>query len=272
MNPRRTTPILIAAFAALSQPAFAQGVPLLPAEQGRAKAPSATAGQGVAIARASGPAWLEKKIDLDIRNASVLDAVKGVLAAAGAGKANVDTEIEIPSEMRLTLAVKGVRARDALAAVARLGGAVAYVSQTDDLAAVQLRPRTENAPMVIPMTPNPLILSDNPLANLFQGDRRALSGKSVSVDKRDAEVREILKDVLTRADVAFIFDEIPENVKRSFVFENVPLPSALDLICQSADLAWSVTGTGDRTVVRIFKPTPRRPSRSGRTTTPGATR
>lgn len=264
----RTTSLLCIPLALVALSAGAQDTD--EATVGQVRSSVRSSGQGVAIARTTGPAWLEKKIDIDIRNASVKDAVKSVLAAAGVAKFDFATETDIPTEMRLTVAVKGVRARDALAAVSRLGGAVAYVSQSDKETVIQLRPRTENAPIVIPMPNQPRILPDIP--TIFGNGRAALANKKVSLDRRDTDLRDILKELLKKAEVDFVLEDgVPDDARRSFVFNDIPLSSALDLICQSADLAWSVNQTGKRQVVRIYKPKPRQSLR-GNTTISGASR
>lgn len=61
----------------------------------------------------------------------------------------------------------------------------------------------------------------------------------VKLDARNIEVRDALKKVLEQAKLAFVMDDdVPEKLKRSFTFENVPIATALDVICRSADIGW----------------------------------
>lgn len=76
--------------------------------------------------------------------------------------------------------------------------------------------------------------------NQYSGGRgAALPDKRVKLDSRNAKIRDLLKDVLKQADLPYALDnDVPEDVKRSFTFENVPVSMALDLITRSVEIGW----------------------------------
>jgi hypothetical protein len=76
----------------------------------------------------------------------------------------------------------------------------------------------------------------------------------VSIDRRDAPMRDVLGDVLRQAklDLA-VDDDVPADQKRSFTFENVTVGTALDAICQSAGLGWRAEQTPGGVLVRVGK-------------------
>ena len=93
--------------------------------------------------------------------------------------------------------------------------------------------------------------------------RSTLPNKRVSLDKKNADVRECLKDILKQADLSFaLADDLPSDAK-SFTFSNVPIATALDMICESIEVGWTAERSGDgKPVVRVGK---RYKSRSGAT-------
>jgi hypothetical protein len=272
------TRLSLAALAALI------AVPALAQEATVPAVPALSAGVGVpqppAVAM---PAWMSKEVSLDIRALGVLDAVKKVLLAAGVDADKVEADFELPKDVQITLSLKGARANDALAGIARLGGAVAYVSETNGKTSVVLRKRqTAVAPNVytlnadgyrsaiaaLPGVPSPGIVDNQVRRALTMAQNtirevpafvtvmsaRSLPDKRVSLDKRGADVRDALKDVLKQAGIDYALEEdVPEKLKRSFTFENVPIGTALDVICKSAEIGWRAERSGDKTIVRVGK-------------------
>jgi hypothetical protein len=71
-----------------------------------------------------------------------------------------------------------------------------------------------------------------------------LGDARVKLDVRNASIRDSLKDILKQAGLDYALeDDVPDDVKRSFTFENVPIATALDVICRSVDIGWSVQRT-----------------------------
>jgi hypothetical protein len=233
--------------------------------------------QATARTRSSGivatrtPSWLDSQIDIDINNASITDAVKKVLDAAKTGSDRVVVEFATPKDQKVTLKAKGVAARDALAAIARLAGANAYVGQEDGKAGVWLRRRAETVNGPVFFTGNGAGMSVDVQRQvqdaLRQAQRattqatrtpfvynligsRSLPDRRVSLDARGTDVREALKTVLKQAKLDYALeDDVPEDAKKSFTFENVPIATALDVICQSAGVGWRVERTRNVVVV-----------------------
>lgn len=76
----------------------------------------------------------------------------------------------------------------------------------------------------------------------------------VKLDVRGSDVRDILQTILKQAHLDYALeDDVPDTPKRSFTFENVPVGTALDVICQSADIGWRVETHGGKTLVRVGK-------------------
>lgn len=208
----------------------------------------------------SGPKWLESTIDIDINRATIVDGIRAVLAAAKVSVEGVESELELPRDTRVSLSATRVKVRDALAAIARLGGAIAYVAETDGRVTIQLRKRTDTGTFVVPLPPGSsgFGLSGS---NTFPGGSNftvttnlpALA-KRISIDRRDADLRDSLRDVLKQALVDFSLEaDIPDDVRKSFTFDNVPLRDALNLMCQSGEIAWRIETSNGKPLVRIGK-------------------
>lgn len=231
--------------------------------------PIAALGQGAATATgqasralattAGTPKWMELAIDVDINRATVLDGIRAVLAAAKVSVEGVESEMELPPDARITVVANRVKVRDALAAVARLGGALAYVAETDGKVTIQLRKRTDTGTVVVPMPPNAsgFVQSTTTIPGgpgfTFPTGAPALNVR-VSVDRRDADLRDALRDVLKQAGVDFAVEaDVPDDVRKSFTFDNVPLRDALTLMCLSAEVGWRVETGNGKALVRISK-------------------
>ncbi len=248
-----------------------------PARPGRLKMT-----RGLTLASAS-PGWLEKEINLNIKNEKPGDAIKQVLRAAGksADKVEIDEGVAAP---QISLSIKNVQTRDALAAIGRLAGATAYVTDDDDKIVVRLKKRSavevytvsgfssfpaearkdfENAlvtsrealaqirtrlPEIVSMPGRPGFPANATLIQSF------LPSKMVSLDVKDQDIREVLKTLLKQADVSYVLEEdIPEGKRHSFTFENVSLRTALDVVCESVGIGWGVKRSENKPLVQIGK-------------------
>ena len=241
-----------------------------------------TATRTIALSR---PAWLEKVIDLNIKNERPADAIKRIVKQAGKTVENVELD-EGLADVRLSLSVRGVKVGDALAAVGRIGGAVASVADRDDRVTVYLKKRNERVAMLSEMPAMGSLFVGGDNAAAFPKETRIeieraladagrtiervkpqmtgiartmppfasfttmfakLPDKRVSIDLKKVEIREALKKILGDAGVAYALDDdLPTDASRSFTFENVPLGTALELICASAGIGWRAEKTDDK--------------------------
>lgn len=244
-----------------------------PLPQGRVMPMQAT-GNGMLMPR---PEWLDKVISLNFKNEKPADAAKIILKAAGRALETVEIDKDLPSP-QISLTIKNVQVGDALAAIGRLANATALVSEKDDKVTVHLRKRTTMLTTQVYTNTSKvpadvrrevdqaLSISRNAIASIspnpgFQGALGIsawLPNKKVSLDVRNTDAREILKNLLKQADVSYILeDDVPENKKFSFTFENVPLRTALDMVCQSLEVGWgaqkSINEKDSKVTVRIGK-------------------
>ncbi|WP_309706930.1 hypothetical protein [Armatimonas sp.] len=375
--------LTLALTVALTSTTFAQDLQR-PAQQPRASGTgrSVTGLTGVA---SSSPDWFSKTINVDIKNATLADAIKKILEAADVKVAKIDDQLEPDKKNKLSLKLDGVNVRDALAAVSRLYASQAFVLSEDGKTTIELKNRVADAvispfsgsgsfsgPGSFPFgqavgggsgrTTNVFITGnaerykdlpdkkidikvqegtaldvvkaicekagldyeldkdlkneskvsmtmtgvsvgnalDNaagllrcgwkaekkgdkvkiyfgkkyPGPSLFGGTGRvvlptmpelpivgnlftrttSLPSKRVSLDKKSTDVRECLKDILQQADLSYaLADDLPSDPK-SFTFSNVPLATALAMICGSIDLGWSTEGSADgKPVVKVGK-------------------
>lgn len=210
-----------------------------------------------ALASVPEPAWLEAKISLDVSNISIADALAKVLDAAKVVGSKIDNASAVSTDTKITLKVENVATRDAIAAIARLGGAGAFITTENDKYTIILRKRTTTFTAPIVVTPGSTSITAETQQRIAEATRdyanaarlransalgysyNLLPSKQVSLDVRNKNVRDTLKTILNQADVDYVLeDDVPENVKKSFTFENVPLSTALDVICQSANVGW----------------------------------
>jgi type II secretory pathway component GspD/PulD (secretin) len=228
------------------------------------------------------PGWLDKEIDVSLKNQKLGDAVKQILKAAGKNVDKVEIDEGVASP-QISVAAKGVKVRDALAAVGRLAGATAYVIDEDDKITVRMKKRdavevytgytisSSGMPAGARKEyENAMIASREALAQIrtefptivsrpggFSGamaTQSFLPDKSVSLDVKDQDVREILKTLLKQAEVDFVLEEdIPENKRHSFTFSNVSLRAALDVVCESVGVGWGVKRGEKKPLVHIGK-------------------
>jgi hypothetical protein len=82
----------------------------------------------------------------------------------------------------------------------------------------------------------------------------AASPVRIKIDLKDRSVRDALKEILTAAKLEYaIDDDVAADLKRSFVFENVRLMTALNAVCESAGIGWRVENIPTSLLVRISK-------------------
>jgi hypothetical protein len=82
----------------------------------------------------------------------------------------------------------------------------------------------------------------------------AASPVRIKIDLKDRSVRDALKEILTAAKLEYaIDDDVADDIKRSFVFENVRLMTALNAVCESAGIGWRVENIPTGLLVRISK-------------------
>ena len=234
----------------------------LPPAQGRATG----SGSRTVITAAASPKWLDSKIDLDFKDASIPDAIKKVMEAAKSDSDTVDSDVTFPSSLKVSLKANDVTARDVLAAVARLGGALAYITDKDGKATVWLRKRTpQNAPVIwttsngsgssisvdVQRQVEDAIAMANRASRQATGEilaytntTRRLPDRRVSLDVKNSDVRDVLKTLMKQTGLDYVLEgDVPDNTKKSFTFENIPVGMALDVVCESAGIGWRAERT-----------------------------
>lgn len=220
-------------------------------------------------------AWAAKKIDLDVRDISVLDAIKQILEKADLSEYEIAPEVaEIAKDRKVTLVFRDIRANDALASVCRLAGGVAMSETSNGKTKISIIKRNAAQARVFTLgTPWPgrnspqfeaqiqeAIAQANRAVSRYTfsvgsgfGLDKALAEKRVNIDVRKKDVRDVLKDLLNKADVGIALEDDVPDTKHSFTFENVPLSVALDVVCRSVDIGWRAEKQGGKTVIRIGK-------------------
>jgi hypothetical protein len=217
--------------------------------------------------------WLEKEINVNFKNEKPGEAVKQILKAAGRKLDAVEVDEGLPAP-EISLTVKNVKVRDVLAAIGRLANATAYVSEKDEKATVHLRKRmVEFGAQVFTSTSDSFPAEAQAQINRAMKQAQEhiavakpfvkatgigswLPDKRVSLDVRNTDAREILKALLKQADVNFVLEEdVPDDKKFSFTFEDVPLRMALDTVCASMKVGWGTQKSGEdkKATVRIGK-------------------
>lgn len=197
----------------------------------------------------------EKKIDLDVREGSVVDVLKAITQQAGIA---YELEDGLKSDAKLTLSMKEATVGSALDMIARLLNAGWKPEKKDGKVKVTFSKKlARNQDMIFTTPPSTSrTLVPTPAMPSFGSTlfRNALPDTRVSLDKKKTDPREILRDVLKQANVAYaIGDDLPSEPK-SFTFENVPLTTALNMICESIGASWTTErGTDGKPLVRIGK-------------------
>jgi hypothetical protein len=100
---------------------------------------------GLTAAMSSGPDWFSKTINLDIKNATLAEAIKKILEEADVKVTKIEDQLEPNKKNKLSLKLDGVNVRDALAAVSRLYAAQAFVLSEDGKTTIELKNRVAEA-------------------------------------------------------------------------------------------------------------------------------
>jgi hypothetical protein len=209
---------------------------------------------------------LRTKINLEANGMPLTEALKQVLEQA---KIPYQIEPDVPADAKVTMTLKNVPASDALSLLTRESG-IGWVYEKKDkdekvsvgkkYVGHRYRINTTNgntfysAPYTIDSRLVEKQVQDamkqateaSKLAqkyqyqfNLFTSYGVHLPDTRVKLDVRNGNLRDILKDVLKQAHLDYALDnDVPEDQKRSFTFENVPIATALDVITRSADIGW----------------------------------
>jgi predicted RNA-binding Zn-ribbon protein involved in translation (DUF1610 family) len=256
-------------------------------------APSAPQGRFSTIYFAADDETLQTKVALDAKDMPVVEALKQVLDQA---KVKYDIDSDVPTDKKITMTLKNVPLSAVLGILTREAGVGWHYSRklkADKAKEVEksgraakfdaadfettIRISKKGASNVIALMPGGAVRVESTQRAVEEAMARARSAttmpdsllynaytparmpdKLVKVDSRNANLRDVLKDVLKQAGLDYALeDDVPEDVKRSFTFENIPISMALDVICRSAEIGWraerSGTGKEIKTVVRIGK-------------------
>ncbi len=203
-----------------------------------------------------------KKLDIEVKDSAALDVVKQICEKAG-----LEYELEdgLKADGKVGIVMRSVSVGNALDSAAGLLGCGWKAEKKGDKIKISFSKkhpgpgfnfrmgtgRTGQAfSTVAPSVP---FLGDLPLI----GDRfrsATLPSKRVSLDKKNTDVRECFKELLKDADLSYaLADDLPTDAK-SFTFSNVPLSTALDMICESIEVGWvAESGPDGKPVIRIGK-------------------
>jgi predicted RNA-binding Zn-ribbon protein involved in translation (DUF1610 family) len=247
---------------------------------------------------AADDATLQTKVELDAKDMPVVEALKKVLDQA---KAKYEIDSDVPTDKKVTMTLKNVPLSAVLGILTREAGVGWHYSRklkADKAKELEkndkptkfdaadfettIRISKKGASNVFALMPGGAVRVESTQRAVEEAMARARSAtalpeslfyqsyaparmpdKLVKVDSRNANLRDVLKDVLKQAELDYALeDDVPEDVKRSFTFENIPISMALDVICRSAEIGWRAERTGAgkeaKTVVRIGKKYARR--------------
>jgi len=194
------------------------------------------------------PDWFSKSIDIDFRGLSLVDAVKKILDAAKVKYDKIDVSFDAP-KTKFDLKAKDINARDALAAMARFGGAQAYVSQEDGKTVIELRKRT-NETALLPTSPFGGGFTLNaPGASAFSGFNglpsriseryKDLPEKKLDLDVREGSVADVLKIIAQQTGIAYELEGgLKSDAKLTLSMNDATLGSALDMIARLLNAGW----------------------------------
>lgn len=202
------------------------------------------------------------KLDIEIKDGTVLDIIKQICEKAG-----LEYEIEdgLKSNVQVKITMKGISVGNALDNAAgwldcgwkaeKKGDKIKIAfSKKHPGPGFNFRMGTGRTGQVFSTAaPSVPFLNDLPIVgNLFRS--ATLPSKRVSLDKKNTDVRECFKEILKDADLSYaLADDLPTDAK-SFTFSNVPLSTALDMICESIEVGWvSESGPDGKPVIRIGK-------------------
>lgn len=221
------------------------------------------------------PADLDRNVSLEVNQAQIIDVIKQLMEAAKIESYTIDPSL---SRAPITLVLKNVKLSSALESLSNAPGfaglEVTVEETTGKPATIKISGRRSRTSLYLPGGIASSVSADisrDVERALAQAQRSAadaarigtargsmVNGASYSLfvaprlpetrvrlDVRNSDIRNALKDILKQAGVDFALeDDVPENVKRSFTFENVPIETALDVVCKSAEVGWRAERVG----------------------------
>lgn len=204
----------------------------------------------------------EMKLDIEVKDGTALDVVKQICEKAG-----LEYELDegLKGDGKIGIVMRSVSVGNALDSAAGFLGCGWKAEKKGDKVKISFSKKHPSSGFNVRAgagrfgqtysTPAPSVpfLGDLPVI----GDRfrsKPLPNKRVSLDKKNTDVRECFKEILAGADVSYaLADDLPTEAK-SFTFSNVPLATALDMICESIEVGWvAESGPDGKPVVRIGK-------------------
>ena len=255
---------------AIAAPTFAQDI--LVTSQGAAPQRS---GSARVLGTAGSPDWFNKTINLDIRNATLSDAIKKVLGAAGVKLEKIDDQLgdEKATKNKVSLKLNDVNARDAMAAVTRLYGAMAYVLTEDGKTTIEIRKRVADpgaTSLTDGMTTFRTNLSTFPSfgeatgfapGSVFttQNSERYkdLPKKRLDIEVKEGTALDVVKQVCEKAGLEYaIEDGIKSDVKVMLTMQGVSVGSALDNAAGWLGCGWKSEKNGEKIKILFGKKYP----------------
>lgn len=216
---------------------------------------------------------MRKKVSLEANNMPVVEALKKVLEQAGI---TCVIDADVPTDKTVTLTVKNVplsMVLNLLTQEAEVGWSYYRKVEGDKKESkIQIGKKRRQGLRVVPSgraTASTMAGEGNIQIQVGEAMRAAqdairqsqlfmpssmmisarLPDTRVKLDVHNSNIRDALKDVLKQAGMDYALeDDVPDDVKRSFTFENVPIGTALDVICRSADIGWTVQVPASRTL------------------------
>ena len=202
------------------------------------------------------------KLDIEIKDGTALDIVKQICEKAG-----LEYEIEdgLKSNAQVKITMKGISVGNALDNAAGWLDCGWKAEKKGDKVKISFSKKHPGPGFNFRMgagrtgqafstaAPSVPFLGDLPIVgSLFRS--ATLPSKRVSLDKKNTDVRECFKELLKDADLSYaLADDLPTDAK-SFTFSNVPLSTALDMICESIEVGWvAESGPDGKPVIRIGK-------------------
>lgn len=181
-------------------------------------------------------------VTLTAQSVTAEDALKRIASAAG-------VEFSFRTEDN-QLTVMASKTAAGFGTVYTIGSQLAT-----DLAVVNALKRAQKAAGNVQMFLSPNATDyRSAYSSTFLRSGATLPDTRVKLDVRGGDVRDALQNVLKQANLDYALeDDVPESPKRSFTFENVPVATALDVLCKSADIGWRAETHGGKTLVRVGK-------------------
>ena len=208
-------------------------------------------------------------VSLNLKNVSARDALAKVLDEA---KLDYLIDDDFPKNAKLTLSIDSVQLSTALDLITQSAGAhwVAEKrgSKTLVRAGKNVRaalPFSLNSPLTTFSYASPQALSNLDKIGGFStvapritstGRRNSvqLPSAAVSLDLRDASLRDALVKLLDKQNVSYeISDDFPKDAKITISVQDMQVSEILDRLTQSVGYQWVAEKRGDKTVVRIGK-------------------